>query len=317
MLDFQEIAEETQQSSREDLISMQQASVLGRLILAFQNVTMQYTRLTKKALSDLANGRGDWKTNISKIVYYGAVQNIIFASLQSALFFVMWGGEKEDIEDKTKRTLNSALDSFLRGTGLYGAIIATTKNSILENERQKAKGWNREDGKTILEIVNLSPPIGSKLRKIWNAMKTEQYNEGVSEKIGWRIENPNLYKWASYIEAATNIPTQRLVKKANNLEEALTSDHLMWQRILMGLGWSGWSIGAKDEELEAAKADAKATRSERKKEEKKKEKEKEKKEMEAQGMKIVRCSGTNSKKKRCGIYSKYQKENTFRCRYHK
>ena len=148
-------------------------------------------------------------------------------------------------------------------------------------------------------------------------MKTEQYNEGVSEKIGWRIENPNLYKWASYIEAATNIPTQRLVKKANNLEEALTSDHLMWQRILMGLGWSGWSIGAKDEELEAAKADAKATRSERKKEEKKKEKEKEKKEMEAQGMKIVRCSGTNSKKKRCGIYSKYQKENTFRCRYHK
>ena len=41
MLDFQEIAEETQQSSREDLISQQQASVLGRFILAFQNVTMQ------------------------------------------------------------------------------------------------------------------------------------------------------------------------------------------------------------------------------------------------------------------------------------
>ena len=317
MLDFQEIAEETQQSSREDLISMQQASVLGRLILAFQNVTMQYTRLTKKALSDLANGRGDWKTNISKIVYYGAVQNIVFASLQSALFFILWGGEKEEIEDKTKSVLNSALDSLLRGTGLYGAIISTTKNTIIQHNKQKAKGWNREDGKTLLEIVNLSPPIGSKLRKIWNAMKTEQYNEGVSEEIGWRIENPNLYKWASYIEAATNIPTQRLVKKINNLEEALTSDHLMWQRILMGLGWSGWSIGAKDEELEAAKAEAKATRKERKKEEKKIQKEKEKKEMEAQGMKIVRCSGTNSKKKRCGIYSKYQKENTFRCRYHK
>ena len=69
-LDFQEIAEETQQSSREDLISQQQASVLGRFILAFQNVTMQYGRLTKKALSDLVNGRGDWKTNISKIKNY-------------------------------------------------------------------------------------------------------------------------------------------------------------------------------------------------------------------------------------------------------
>ena len=60
MLDFQEIAEETQQSSRADLVSQQQASVLGRIVLAFQNVTMQYTRLTKKALSDLVNGRGDF-----------------------------------------------------------------------------------------------------------------------------------------------------------------------------------------------------------------------------------------------------------------
>ena len=84
----------------------------------------------------------------------------------------------------------------------------------------------------------------------------------------------------------------------------------------MALGWNGWSIGAKDEELEAAKADAKKTRKERKKKEKKIQKEKEKKEMEAKGMKIVRCGGTNSKGKRCGIYSKYQKENTFRCRYH-
>ena len=41
MLDFQQVAEETQQSSREDLISQQQASVLGRFILAFQNVTME------------------------------------------------------------------------------------------------------------------------------------------------------------------------------------------------------------------------------------------------------------------------------------
>ena len=318
MLDFQEIAEETQQSSREDLVSMQQASILGRIVLAFQNVTMQYTRLTKKALSDLVNGRGDVKTNISKILYYGAVQNIVFASLQTALMFVMFGGDQDDIDDKTNRTLNSALDSLLRGTGLYGAIISTIKNTIIQHNIQKAKPiFSRDDGYTILELINLSPPIGSKLRKIYTAIKTERFNEGVSEEIGWRIENPNLYKWASIIEAATNIPAQRLVKKANNLEEALTSDHLMWQRILMALGWNGWSIGAKDEELEAAKKEAKKTRKERKKEEKKKAKEKEKKEMEAQGMKIVRCSGTNSKKKRCGIYSKYQKENTFRCRYHK
>ena len=33
MLEFQEIAEETQQSSREDLVSQQQAGPLGRIIL--------------------------------------------------------------------------------------------------------------------------------------------------------------------------------------------------------------------------------------------------------------------------------------------
>jgi len=50
-LDFQELAETAQQSSRPDRISKQQASPLGRLILAFQNTPMQYTRLMKKAVS--------------------------------------------------------------------------------------------------------------------------------------------------------------------------------------------------------------------------------------------------------------------------
>lgn len=49
-LDFQELAETAQQSSRPDKISKQQASPLGRLILAFQNTPMQYTRLMKKLL---------------------------------------------------------------------------------------------------------------------------------------------------------------------------------------------------------------------------------------------------------------------------
>ena len=43
--DFRENAEESQQSSRPDRISMQQAGPLGRLILAFQNTPMQINRL--------------------------------------------------------------------------------------------------------------------------------------------------------------------------------------------------------------------------------------------------------------------------------
>ena len=36
-------------------------------------------RLTKKAAQDLVAGRGSWKANVSRILYYGFVQNLIFA----------------------------------------------------------------------------------------------------------------------------------------------------------------------------------------------------------------------------------------------
>ena len=76
--DFRETAEESQQSSRADRISQQQASPLGRVVLAFANTPAQYARIIKKAASDLKNGRGDAKTNISKIIYYGVAQNLLF-----------------------------------------------------------------------------------------------------------------------------------------------------------------------------------------------------------------------------------------------
>ena len=47
--DFRETAEESQQSSRPDRISQQQAGPLGRVILAFANTPAQYARLIKKA----------------------------------------------------------------------------------------------------------------------------------------------------------------------------------------------------------------------------------------------------------------------------
>ena len=320
-LDFQEIAEETQQSSREDLVSQQQAGTLGRIVLAFQNVTMQYGRLTKKALSDLVNNRGDVKTNVSKILYYGFVQNVIFAALQSALAFLIWGDEEEElIEDKTKRTFNTALDSFLRGTGLYGALVSTLKNTVIQWQAQKEKPWGKERiEKIALEVINLSPPIGSKVRKIVNAYYADSWNEGVSEELGWRIENPKLSMAANIIEAVTNIPLARIQNKANNLEEAITGNHETWKRIAMTLGWNRWDLGAEDEELEAAKDAAAEKNKEKKKEEnlKKKEEEKiiEEKEKKEKGIKTVRCSATNSSGKRCSLTTE-TKEKKWKCFHH-
>jgi hypothetical protein len=318
-LDFQEIAEETQQSSRPDLISQQQAGPLGRLVLAWQNTPMQMTRLMKKALSDLVNGRGDMKTNISKILYYGAIQNIIFSSLQNGLAWLMYGDEEDEdeaIKDKTKRAINTALDTLLRGTGIYGAAVATLKNTILKWDEQRHKGYGQKRWeKVMLELIGFSPPIGSKLRKIMTAINADDFDKGVSEQIPWRIENPKLAIWANIIEAATNIPLARLVNKANNLEEAIYGNHEMWKRIALVSGWSRWDIGVKDSTLEDAKSDAKEQRKEDKKREKELQEQKEKEEKEKQGIKTVQCSGTRTNGERCKLTTE-TKAKTWKCVHH-
>ena len=314
MLDFQEIAEETQQSSREDLISQQQASVLGRMILAFQNVTMQMGRLTKKALSDLKNGRGDFKTNVSKIIYYGVVQNIIFASLQSALAMIMWGDDEEEITARTERAANQALDSFLRGTGIYGAIISTIKNTMIQWSYQKQAKFGREKvEKIILEAISISPPIGAKARKIASAYYSDKYNEDI--KMGIRVDNPRLKGYATLIEAVTNIPLARIMNKANNIEEAITGDHLLWQKAAMLMGWNRWDLGLKDEEVEEAREEAKETKKEKKKIEKIEEKKKEEEEKKKKGIKTVRCSGIRSNGTRCKMTTETTAK-TFLCVHH-
>ena len=276
MLDFQEIAEETQQSSREDLVSQQQSTSLGRLILAFQNVTMQYTRLTKKSLSDLANRRGDPKTHISKIAYYGAVQSIIFLALQQALAQSLWGDDEVEKDKDLKRVFNGSLDSFLSGTGIHGKIVSTIKNTIGVYKEEKAKDkWKRENANVLLEVLSFSPPIGSKLRKIWQALQAEYYDDDgrLSEELGFRIESPKLYFWSSIIEAVFNIPTQRLVRKANNIEEAITGHHALMNRIMLAMGWSVWDLGLEDEDTAEAKERIKEKKAIEKEEKKKKDKE--------------------------------------------
>jgi len=320
-LDFQEVAEETQQSSRPDLISQQQAGTLGRLILAWQNTPMQMTRLLKKALSDAANGRGDMKTNISKILYYGFIQNVWFGAMQSGLAFLLFGNDDEedgdDVNRKVERVMNGALDTILRGTGIYGAMLSTLKNTLIQWHKQRQKGFGqRDDGRILLEAVSLSPPIGSKLRKIYNAIKTEQFNQGVGKEIGYRVENPNLSIFANWVEALTNLPLARLVNKANNIEEAVTGNHELWQRVALIAGWNKWDIGIEDEELEEAKEDAKEQRKKDKKEEKEQEKIQEQKEKEAKGIKTVQCSGIRSNGERCKITGETT-EKKFLCVHHR
>jgi hypothetical protein len=247
--------------------------------------------------------------------------------------FMLFGWD-EDEERKEKlelRVANGAFDSILRGTGVYGAAVSTLKNVLMKWKEEREKpGWKRENMNIAQELVNLSPPMGTKMRKVMQAIKTEEWNKGVSKEIGFRIENPNLSIAANWTEALTNLPVARLLDKANNIEEAITGNHKNWQRVALLSGWSKWSLGVVDEELKKAKEAVKAKRKEagdikrdidktikkaikedQDKIKKKAEEEKKKKE----GIKTVRCSGSNSSGKRCGLTTETNKK-SWKCFHH-
>ena len=262
-LDFQEIAEETQQSSRQDLLSNQQVTTFGKFFLAFANTPMQMTRLTKKAFLDLANGRGDAKSNISKIVYYGAVQNMIFSALQNALFAAIFSDEDDEedeklIDGKTERAINNVLDSLLRGSGIAGSAIATVKNVILRAQKEFNKGYKGDDTYILLEAANIAPPIGIKARKLYGAYKNYKMNQKTVKYIGFdNINHPYYGIAGATASGVLNIPLDRVMTKANNLKEAFDSQNEAWQRIALSLGYSTWELGIKDEEIELARRLAK------------------------------------------------------------
>jgi len=262
-LEFQELTEVSQQSSRADLISQQQASGLGRTILAWANTPMQYLRIQEKAARDIVNGRGSNKENLGKIAYYGAIQSIVFAGLQNALF--AWGlDEDDDMDDEglTKsldRTLNTVVDGQLRGFGVGGAVVSALKNTILEFIKQEGK--NMPDHKrTTLALLSVSPVLSSKIRKLYSAGDEWNYNRDAISEMGWDIDNPVIHAGANVIEATTNIPVARAVQKVDNLRNAADDNNQWWQRVASATGFAGWSIGIEDTEVEEAKARGKKNR---------------------------------------------------------
>ena len=302
-IDFQETTEVNQQSARPDMISQQQASPLGRLILAFQNTPMQYARIMNKATRDLANGRGDYKTHISKIAYYGFVQSIIFGALQSALYASLGDDDEEDFDKKKERILNQMVDSWLSGIGVGGKAIGTVKNTIMEYFEQRDKGWNADHAYTLLTILSFSPPIGSKLRKIYSSIKTEEFNRGVFEKRGFSLDNPIWSGIGNVIEGVTNAPLGRMANLMLQLDNAMDSSHAWWQRVALILGQNTWDLGIKDPDIEAAKSDVKKDVKKKKETSKDIKKETINKNKQAQekkdGKKDIKCAAVSKSGSRC------------------
>ena len=306
-VDFQEITEVSQQSARPDMLSQQQKSPLGRLILAFANYPMQAGRIMNKAFRDIANKRGDTKTHVSKIIYYGFVMNIVFHALQSAMFAML--DDEEELDKKSDRALNNMLDTWLVTLGFGGKAVSTIKNSAVEYQKQRAKDVDEEfltksdHTYTILQLLSFSPPISSKIRKIYQSIQTEKYNRDVFKRRGFTLDNPVWAAIGNVIEGVTNIPLGRLANKLLNIDNALDSSNTYWQRAALLLGWNTWDLGIKDKDIEATKAEIKQEKQKQKdieKEQKKKLKEIEKEEGEEFKKQIFKDS---SKQIEQSIYS--------------
>ena len=256
-IDFAAIAEKTQQSSRADLLSQQQTSFEGRLLLPFANTPMQMNRIMIKEALDIGKGRykGSFGENsltnkMSKIAYYGFVQSAIFAGLQSGLFALMAnGGDEEKIAKGKVSAYNTMADSFLRGMGIPGVVASGIKNAGLSFLRENSKDYNADYSEVAEALLNMSPTIGSKFSKLDQAGNTYKYNKKDILEKGFSLDNQHgIEAAAKVIEATTNVPISRALRKTENIKGALDERNENWQRGMMLLGWGGWGLGVEEKD---------------------------------------------------------------------
>ena len=245
--DFYAIAETNQQSSNASKISQQQASAAGRVILAFGNTPMQYNRIIKKSTQDLIAKRGDWRSNLTKIVYYAGMQNFIFNALQNALFAEAFSEDDDDPKATSKREARIAdgmTDSLLRGVGIQGAALSAVKDALITiyKENNKEKGTPKYE-KAIDDLLGFSPPISSKIRKIKGGLRSFSWNSKEMKDEGFNLNNPAYLASADIVEGFTNVPTGRAIKKMNNIRNIFSDNSEAWQKVAMTMGWSSWDVG--------------------------------------------------------------------------
>ena len=256
MQEFTSVAETSQQSSDQSKISMEQAGPVGKIILAFNNTSSQYSRIIKRSVQDLYNRRGSDKANLAKIIYYGGMQNLVFNFMQQAMFAAMWGGEDDEevLDGKKAKIVNSMSDGLLRGMGVKAAIFVAIKNTAIKLYERSKKERNQDYRYyAVMGMLAVSPPLSSKASKLSKAASAFQYGKDEMDYGKFSLDSPELAIGANLISFATSLPTDRLLTKAINVSDALDSSNEPWERLFMTMGWPKWTLSTKAEsDLERA-----------------------------------------------------------------
>ena len=266
MQDFVATAEVSQQSSDPSKISKQQAEPIGRIILAFANTPSQYARIIKRAAQDLKNGRGDAKTHLSRIVYYGVLQNLVFNFLQQAMFTAMMGDEdEEELTEKQEasqnkkmfKTANSMTDGILRGIGVAGAIVSVAKNLAIKLYERSQKTRNQNLAATIKdEVMKISPPISSKLSKAGKVGNAFEWGKKEIEFDEMSLKHPYVTAATNTVAALTGLPLDRAQGMAIDAVDIASDETETWMKPLIALGWPKWQLMS-EEDTKAEREEAK------------------------------------------------------------
>ena len=247
--EFIAMAEETQQSSRPERIGREQRSPFGRAILAFANTPMQYNRKMQKAFKDMTAKEATLKERgaaANKILYYGAVQNVIFTALQQAVFAGLDLDDEEKTNKKLESALNSILDTILRGSGIIGASVAVVKNILVAVNNQP-----RADQKAKVALkkgLGISPALSSKAYQLEKALVESQYplSDGP-------VTVPSaVSRSANAVQFITNVPLTRAIKKFEGMNDLGADDLTNFEKTLRVAGWDRYALdkSVKKDEVE-------------------------------------------------------------------
>jgi hypothetical protein len=246
MQDFIKTAETSQQSSDPIMTSKEQREPIGRIILAFANTPSQYARIIKRSTQDLIAGRGDPKTHLSRIAYYGFLQNAIFNFLQQAMFTAMMGDDEEEDDSEMPEVLakqeesrdkkmfkvaNSMTEGILRGMGVGGAIVSAVKNLAIKFYERSQKTRNQKLAEALKDgVIAVSPPLGSKLSKVGKVGNALEWGKKEIEFDKMSLKHPYVTAASNAIAAATGLPTDRAIGMAIDAADIASNETETWMK---------------------------------------------------------------------------------------
>ena len=234
-------AEESQQSTRAERLGSEQATPIGKLILSFANTPMQYNRKMSRALKDLAGLRGvntaEAKARKAQagreLLYYGALQNVMFTSLQK-IAFAGFGLDSGEEDERRLGWINSMFNTLLRGSGLIGAMAAAIKDGLIA-------AYQGDD--VVTSALNFSPGIATKLRNFKVAANQKAiYPKSELMSDVDRKTAEAIYRTSAAV-TGLGLPADKALKLIEQMSDIAASDLNTIEKAFRVAGWERYQLG--------------------------------------------------------------------------